>query len=461
MKIIVALCLACLLDITLGVGHAGATTGKELYESCVAKSAQSARGVDCAAYIHGFVDGMIMGYTAHGTNRGYCPPVAGISVAHGRAIIEWALEPFVDDPRCICIVVALAPADSHWARIAQRRGWARIETAAGGATRAESVRSALRVLEGRAAATDWVLVHDAARPCLLRADLDRLVLECEAHPVGGVLVSPVADTLKQGGPNASIDRTIDRTGLWRALTPQMFRYGALCASLDAAFAAGRSPTDESQALEWSGAQPARVAGAANNVKVTTAEDLALARALLAPEARLVEPSGEAVSRGGTDAERTMRIGCGVDVHAFGPGDFVMLGGVRIPHTSGVLAHSDGDVVLHALCDAMLGAAGLGDIGQHFRDDDPQWRGAASSRFVTTVLGMLKGRGLAVANADVTVLAEAPRLARYRDEIRATIARLLEVPSDRVNVKATTTECLGFLGRREGIAAQAMVLLEPV
>ncbi|HTW37057.1 MAG TPA: 2-C-methyl-D-erythritol 4-phosphate cytidylyltransferase [Steroidobacteraceae bacterium] len=361
----------------------------------------------------------------------------------GRTLIEWALEPFVDDPRCISIVVALAPADSHWRRIAQRRGWARIETAAGGATRAESVRSALRVLQGRAAPTDWVLVHDAARPCLSRADLDRLLIECEPHAVGGLLVSPVADTLKQGGTNASIERTLDRTGLWRALTPQMFRYGALCASLDAAFAAGRSPTDESQALEWSGAQPARVAGAAHNVKVTTVEDLALARALLAPEAGL---------------ERTMRIGSGVDVHAFGPGDFVMLGGVRIPHTSGVVAHSDGDVALHALCDALLGAAGLGDIGQHFRDDDPEWRGAASSRFVTSVLGMLKARGLVVANADVTVLAEAPRLARYRDEIRATIARLLEVSSDRVNVKATTTERLGFLGRREGIAAQAVVLL---
>ena len=377
----------------------------------------------------------------------------------GRTVIEWALEAFVDDPRCRSIVVVLAPGDLHWRRVAEQRGWSRIETAAGGATRAESVRSGLGVLEGRAAPCDWVLVHDAARPCLARADLERLLRECEAHAVGGLLVSPVADTLKQGGSGSSIDRTIDRSGLWRALTPQMFRYGPLCASLDAASAAGRSPTDESQALEWSGAQPTRVVGAANNVKITTADDLVLARAVLAPEGRSVERPLEVEGQGRAAAEATMRIGSGVDVHAFGPGECVMLGGVRIPHTQGVVAHSDGDVALHALCDALLGGAGLGDIGQHFRDDDPRWRGAASSQFVAAVLGMLEARGLAVVNADLTVIAETPRLAPYRDEIRATIARLLGLPAERVNVKATTTERLGFLGRREGIAAQAIVLLE--
>jgi 2-C-methyl-D-erythritol 4-phosphate cytidylyltransferase / 2-C-methyl-D-erythritol 2,4-cyclodiphosphate synthase len=376
----------------------------------------------------------------------------------GRTVIEWALDAFAGDPRCAGIVVALAPGDPHWPRIARERGWASIETAAGGATRAESVRRALEVLGHRAAPSDWVIVHDAARPCLTRSDLDRLLLECGAHPVGGLLVSPVTDTLKQGGAGSSIERTVDRARLWRALTPQMFRYGRLCAALDAAFAAGRSPTDESQALEWSGAQPARVQGAANNVKITTADDLALARAVLAPEVPAAERPSAAALGSRPAAENAMRIGSGFDVHAFGPGDFVMLGGLRIPHSSGVIAHSDGDVILHALCDALLGAAGLGDIGQHFRDDDPQWRGAASSGFVGTVIGMLKARALKVANADVTVLAEAPRLARYRDEIRATVARLLEVPADCVNVKATTTERLGFLGRREGIAAQAVVLL---
>lgn len=154
----------------------------------------------------------------------------------------------------------------------------------------------------------------------------------------------------------------------------------------------------------------------------------------------------------------MRTGCGIDVHAFGPGDHVMLGGVRIAHSHGVVAHSDGDVVLHALCDALLGAAGLGDIGQHFQDSDPQWRGADSARFVTQVLAMLRARGLTVENADVTVLAQAPRVTPHRDAMRRQIAQLLEVDPARVNVKATTTEGLGFLGRAEGIAAQAVVLL---
>jgi len=154
----------------------------------------------------------------------------------------------------------------------------------------------------------------------------------------------------------------------------------------------------------------------------------------------------------------MRIGSGFDVHAFGPGDSVMLGGVRIAHTRGVVAHSDGDVVLHALCDALLGAAGLGDIGQHFSDSDPQWRGADSARFVTAVLAMLGACGLTVENADVTVIAQAPKIAPHREAIRRRIAQLLSLEEARVNVKATTTEGLGFLGRAEGIAAQAVVLL---
>ena len=154
----------------------------------------------------------------------------------------------------------------------------------------------------------------------------------------------------------------------------------------------------------------------------------------------------------------MRIGSGIDVHAFGPGDSLMLGGVRVAHSRGVVAHSDGDVVLHALCDALLGAAGLGDIGQHFSDHDPQWRGADSAHFVTSVLAMLAAAGLAVVNADVTVIAQAPKIAPHRAAMRARVAQLLGIEPARVNIKATTTEGLGFLGRAEGIAAQAVVLL---
>ena len=155
----------------------------------------------------------------------------------------------------------------------------------------------------------------------------------------------------------------------------------------------------------------------------------------------------------------MRIGTGTDVHAFGPGDFVMLAGVRIAHSRGVMAHSDGDVVLHALCDALLGAAGLGDIGEHFANDDPQWRGAASSQFVALVMAMLREHNFAVGNVDISVLAEEPKIAPHRERMRQQVARLLGVAPSQVNLKATTTEGLGFLGRAEGIAASAVVLLE--
>lgn len=156
---------------------------------------------------------------------------------------------------------------------------------------------------------------------------------------------------------------------------------------------------------------------------------------------------------------SIRVGSGIDVHAFGPGDHVMLGGVRISHSQGVKAHSDGDVLLHALCDALLGAAGLGDIGQHFPDTDPQWKGVASQGFVSHVMGLLADRGYRVVNADLTLCCEAPRLAPHRDAIRDTVASLLQLPPDAVNLKATTTEKLGFLGRAEGIAAFATVLIE--
>lgn len=155
----------------------------------------------------------------------------------------------------------------------------------------------------------------------------------------------------------------------------------------------------------------------------------------------------------------MRIGSGFDVHAFGPGDSIVLGGVRIAHTRGVVAHSDGDVVLHALCDALLGAAGLGDIGMHFPDTDPLWKGADSRRFITAALEMLAVRKFKVGNADITLLAQAPKVGPHRLEIRRSIAQMLGVTENQVNVKATTTEHLGFIGRNEGIAAQAVVLLE--
>ena len=380
----------------------------------------------------------------------------------GRTVIEWALAPFLADRRCAGIVVALAPHDGEWPRVAARLPLAEhrgppgappppVTTVPGGAHRSLSVRGALAALAGRAAVEDWVLVHAAARPCLESHDLERLLAGLASHSLGGLLATATADTLKRAssagaGEAARVCETVDRTLLWRALTPQMFRYGRLCGALDAAHAAQRFPTDEAQALEWQGEQPLLIPGAASNLKITTAEDLVLAAAILRSR-QTSQPRGAA-----------MRIGSGFDVHAFGPGDFLMLGGVRIPHSRGVVAHSDGDVVLHALCDALLGAAGLGDIGQHFSDTDPRWRGADSRRFVAAVLAMLRERGLEVANADVTVLAQSPKVAPHREAMRQEIARLLGLGEACVNIKATTTEGLGFLGRAEGIAAQVVVLL---
>jgi len=197
----------------------------------------------------------------------------------GRTVIEWALAPFIADARCAGVVVAIAAADSHWQRVAPRLP--SVEVAPGGAARSDSVRSALLVLSGRARADDWVLVHDAARPCLSVADRDRLLSELGSHSVGGLLATRAADTLKRAAENLSVAMTLDRTDLWRALTPQMFRYGPLCAALDAAKALERSPSDEAQAFEWLGEHPALIEGSAANLKVTSLSDLALAEALLA------------------------------------------------------------------------------------------------------------------------------------------------------------------------------------
>jgi 2-C-methyl-D-erythritol 4-phosphate cytidylyltransferase len=211
----------------------------------------------------------------------------------GRTVIEWALAPFLADARCAHIVVALAPDDAAWKPIAARLGAAagpsgdavqRITGVGGGAQRSHSVRLALAALEGLAGPDDWVLVHDAARPCLDAQDLECLLGRLGAHPLGGLLATPVADTLKRAqggaGTGSGVAQTVDRSDLWRALTPQMFRYRRLCAALDQAHAAGRFPSDEAQALEWLGERPVLIEGTATNLKITTAEDLVLAAAVL-------------------------------------------------------------------------------------------------------------------------------------------------------------------------------------
>ena len=204
----------------------------------------------------------------------------------GRSVIEWALAPFLGDPRCAHAVVVIAESDSTWHRIAARLGSERVSATPGGGERSASVRRGLAALEGRADAGDWVLVHDAARPCLDPRDLEELIVRVTAHGQGGLLAVRAADTLKQAradagaGQGPTVARTVARADLWRALTPQMFRFGPLCAALDAAQAAGRKPTDEAQAMEWGGASPLLVEGRSTNLKLTTSEDLVLAEAVL-------------------------------------------------------------------------------------------------------------------------------------------------------------------------------------
>jgi 2-C-methyl-D-erythritol 4-phosphate cytidylyltransferase len=204
----------------------------------------------------------------------------------GRTVLEWSLAPFLADARCVHLVVALAADDSAFEKVARRLGaqhTARLSSVIGGAQRSQSVRNGLGVLAGRAVADDWVLVHDAARPCLSGQDLERLLSGAASHAVGGLLAVPAADTLKRargGGAAPVVGETVERSGLWRALTPQMFRYERLCSALDAAHAAGRWPTDEAQALEWLGEHPLLIEGAATNFKITASADLALAATVL-------------------------------------------------------------------------------------------------------------------------------------------------------------------------------------
>jgi 2-C-methyl-D-erythritol 4-phosphate cytidylyltransferase / 2-C-methyl-D-erythritol 2,4-cyclodiphosphate synthase len=366
----------------------------------------------------------------------------------GATVLEWSLSALLREPRVSGIVVALAADDTRWADIAASMTGSKIKTTIGGASRQESVMNGLKALEAEVAPDDWIMVHDAARPCLTSADLTALIDAIEgcgdeSNPAavnGAVLASPVHDTVKRERDGIAVD-TVDRTGLWRALTPQVFGYARLAQALTDVVKLGLAVTDEAQAMERLGLPARLVRGSPFNIKVTTVSDLAMAESILR----------------GTERNH-MRIGQGFDVHAFGAGDHVVLGGVKIAYPKGVVAHSDGDVVIHALCDAVLGALGMGDIGQHFPDSDPRYRGADSRVFLREVTAHMRAAGFELVNADVTVLAEAPRIAKHRAAMAENLAADLGVSVRLINIKATTTERLGFIGRGEGLAASAAVLL---
>jgi 2-C-methyl-D-erythritol 2,4-cyclodiphosphate synthase/2-C-methyl-D-erythritol 4-phosphate cytidylyltransferase len=367
----------------------------------------------------------------------------------GKSVLEWTLRALLCESRVHAIVVVLAAGDARWPAVAASLDSNKLLTALGGVHRQDSVLRGLEYLTAHASPDDWILVHDAARPCLSEADLCKLldVLTEAADCAGAVLAAPIVDTVKREGGDAVgvAAETVDRQGLWRALTPQVFKFAQLHAALQDAARLGLTVTDEAQALERHGTRATLVLGSPFNIKVTRAADLALATEILQMKQGSISPP-------------RMRVGQGMDVHTFGAGDHVMLAGVRIPYTQGVVAHSDGDVIIHALCDALLGAMGDGDIGQHFPDTDPRYRGADSRVFLRTVAQRMRAAGLQLINADVTVLAEAPRVNPHRVAMAAILAADLGVDAGLINIKATTTEKLGFIGRKEGLAAMATVLL---
>ena len=310
------------------------------------------------------------------------------------------------------------------------------EPVAGGATRQESVQRGLLALGPLKPAR--VLIHDGARPLVGAAVIGRVIEALDTAP-GAIAALPVVDTLKRAGPGGGIAATVARAGLWRAQTPQGFHYGQILAAHETA--RGRELTDDAAVAEHAGLSVALVEGAPENIKVTTQEDLMQAERWLSGAA---DPT----------AAWETRVGQGFDVHRFGPGDHVMLCGVAIPHEAGLAGHSDADVGLHALTDAILGALGAGDIGQHFPPSDARWRGVDSGQFLRHAASLVADRGGRILHLDTTLICERPKVGPHRAAMAARVAELLGLQPARVSIKATTTEGLGFTGRREGIAAQA-------
>jgi len=374
----------------------------------------------------------------------------------GQSILEHTVHCFLSHPRFDSVAIGIAKGDPYFKSLALAVDQS-VEVFEGGAERVHSVMNGLAFLAGRAKADDWVWVHDAARPCLSHEDIDALIASLPETQDGSLLAAPIYDTIKKANGQSRVEKTVDRLGLWRAMTPQVFSYSQLYNALDACIKNNELVTDESSAIEICGGQPLLVMGSEKNIKVTRPNDIELAQQYILGATSLVQSDRQ-------EQESCMlypKIGTGFDVHAFGEGEFVTLGGVKIPYQKGLIAHSDGDVLLHALMDALLGALALGDIGKHFPDTDDRWKGADSRALLRAVLSLIKDKNFAVGNVDATIIAQAPKMAPFIGEMSMNIAKDLGVAADCVGVKATTTECLGFTGRKEGIACQVSVLLVPL
>ncbi|HRP79476.1 MAG TPA: bifunctional 2-C-methyl-D-erythritol 4-phosphate cytidylyltransferase/2-C-methyl-D-erythritol 2,4-cyclodiphosphate synthase [Aquamicrobium sp.] len=352
----------------------------------------------------------------------------------GRSVIRRTLEAFLAHPRINAVAVAIHADDGALFAEAAGELAGRVIALPGGATRQASTRLALLALRGEN--LDAVLIHDGVRPFVDAGLIDRVIDGLDGES-GSLPALAVSDTLKQAAEGL-VGRTVPRDGLFAAQTPQGFAFGPILTAHERAHAAGREDfTDDAAIAEWAGIPVRLVEGSADNVKLTWARDIEMANARLS--AGLLPD---------------VRTGNGYDVHCFAEGDHVTLCGVAIPHTKRLSGHSDADVALHALTDALLATCGAGDIGTHFPPSDMRWKGAASRIFVEEAVRIVRERGGRIANADITLIAEAPKIGPHRAAMTAELTSMLGISPDRVSVKATTNERLGFVGREEGIAAIA-------
>lgn len=351
----------------------------------------------------------------------------------GVPVIYRAMEAFSTHPDVLAVQPVVNPDDSATFAAAVA-GLSHEPPTNGGATRQASVLAGLEALARHK--PDVVLIHDAARPFVSAGVVSRAI-EAASRTGAAIPVVPVTDTIKVTNASGDIEDTPDRARLRIAQTPQSFRFDVILEAHRRAAEDGRSDfTDDAAIAEWAGLTVATFEGDVANMKLTTPEDF------VREEARLASLLGD------------IRTGTGYDVHAFGEGDHLMLCGVRVPHTRGFLAHSDGDVGLHALVDAILGALADGDIGSHFPPSDAKWKGASSDQFLKYAIERVTARGGRIANLEVTMICERPKIGPLRDTMRARIAEISGIDISRVAVKATTSERLGFTGREEGIAATA-------
>jgi 2-C-methyl-D-erythritol 2,4-cyclodiphosphate synthase/2-C-methyl-D-erythritol 4-phosphate cytidylyltransferase len=317
-------------------------------------------------------------------------------------------------------------------------------TPTGGTTRAQTVLNTLNwMIDQQIYLTDWVLVHDAARPGLRKKDVQSLIAAVlqDASCCGGILALPVADTLKQSNVNnVNIQNTVSRNLLWQAQTPQMFQLGQLQKAIEHSQINGLEVTDEASAMEAMGFLPLLIKGSLENFKITYQEDLCIMEKLHRKES-------------------SIRIGQGYDVHRLVEGRPLILGGVEVPYELGLLGHSDADALLHAITDALLGASGLGDIGQHFPDSDPLYKNANSADLLNKTYQLVQEKGFELINIDATIICQSPKLSPYISSMMAKVSEILGIETSRVNIKAKTNEGLGYLGNSEAIETQAIVLLQ--